>query len=197
MPRAGLSEDRVVTAAELMADEVGLPKVTLAALAERFGVRQPSLYKHIESLAGLHRSISIRAKKELADVLARAAVGRSRQDAIQSVSHAYRTWALAHPGRYEALQRAPAQGDKEDEAVSAALITLFADCLAGYDLHADDAIDAIRALRSALHGFVTLEMGGAFRLPVDIDHSFDRLVSGLVLAIAGWTRQPEASAERP
>jgi AcrR family transcriptional regulator len=197
MPRAGLTEDRVVAEAELMADEAGLSKVTLAALAERLGVRQPSLYKHIESLAGLHRSVSIRAKKEFADVLARAAVGRSRSDAIQSMSHAYRTWALAHPGRYAALQRAPAKGDKEDEAVSNAIVALFADCLAGYDLRTDDAIDAIRALRSALHGFVSLETGGGFGLPVDIDHSFDRLVSGLVLTIAGWTRQPEASAERP
>jgi AcrR family transcriptional regulator len=197
MPRAGLTEDRVVTEAELMADEAGLSKVTLAALAERLGVRQPSLYKHIESLAGLQRSVSIRAKTELADVLARAAVGRSRRDAIQSISHAYRTWALAHPGRYEALQHPPAQGDQEDEAVSTALVALFADCLAGYDLRTDDEIDAIRALRSALHGFVALESSGAFGLPVDIDHSFDRMVSGVVLAIAGWTRQPEATAERP
>ena len=190
MPRAGLTEDRVVAEAELVADEAGLPKVTLAALAGRLGVRQPSLYKHIESMAGLHRSISIRAKKELADVLARAAVGRSRREAVQSMSHAYRTWALAHPGRYEALQHAPAKGDKEDEAVSDAFVELFADCLAGYDLGTDDAIDAIRAWRSALHGFVTLETGGGFGLPADIDHSFDRMVSGLVIVFAGWTERP-------
>ena len=138
-------------------------------------------------MAGLHRSISIRAKKELADVLARAAVGRSRRDAIQSMSHAYRTWALAHPGRYEALQHAPAKGDKEDEAVSNAMVALFADCLAGYDLRTDDAIDAIRAWRSALHGFVTLETGGGFGLPADIDHSFQRLVQGLIIAFEHWT----------
>jgi AcrR family transcriptional regulator len=190
MPRAGLTEDRVVAAAELMSDEAGLAKMTLAALAARLGVRQPSLYKHIESMAGLHRSISIRAKEELADVLARAAVGRSRKDAVHAMSHAYRTWALAHPGRYAALQRAPATGDKEDETVSAALVALFADCLFGYDLRTDDAVDAIRAWRSALHGFVTLETGGGFGLPNDIDHSFDRMVGGLVIVFAGWTERP-------
>jgi len=48
-----------------------------------------------------------------ADVLARAAVGRSGGDAIQAMSKAYRQWALQHPGRYEAAQWAPAPGDED------------------------------------------------------------------------------------
>jgi len=38
MPRAGLSEGRVVDEAEQLADEVGLSRLTLAAVAERLGV---------------------------------------------------------------------------------------------------------------------------------------------------------------
>jgi hypothetical protein len=53
-------------------------------------------------------------------------------------------------------------------------------------LEGDDAIDAIRALRSALHGFVLLETGGGFGLPVDVDRSFERLVAGLASAFARW-----------
>jgi AcrR family transcriptional regulator len=187
MPRAGLTADRVVEEAERMADDAGLGQLTLTALAERLGVRQPSIYKHIDSMAGLRRSISIRAKAELADVLARAAVGRSRADAIHAMSQAYRTWALLHPGRYEAAQYAPAPGDAEDEAASWAAVQIFADVLAAYQLHDDDAIDAIRALRSALHGFVALESRGAFGLRVDIDRSFERLVHGMVVAFGSWT----------
>jgi AcrR family transcriptional regulator len=187
MPRAGLTVDRVVEEAERMADEAGLGQLTLTALAERLGVRQPSIYKHIDSLAGLRRSISIRAKAELGDVLARAAVGRSRADAIQAMSQAYRTWALEHPGRYEAAQHAPAPGDAEDEAASSAVVQILSDVLVAYQLHGDDAIDAIRALRSALHGFVALESHGAFGLKVDIDRSFQRLVHGMVVAFASWT----------
>ena len=187
MPRAGLSAARVVEEAAVMADEVGLSRLTLAALAQRLGVRQPSLYKHIDSMAGLHRSISIQAKVELGDVLARAAVGRSGADAIRAMSDAYRFWALVHPGRYAAAQFAPVSGDAEDQAVSSAVVRIFADILTSYDLDGDDAIDAIRALRSALHGFVALESGGGFGLDVDIDRSFDRMVQGMVTALASWT----------
>jgi AcrR family transcriptional regulator len=80
-----------------MADEAGLPRLTLAALADRLGVRYPSLYKHVDGLDGLQRSIAVRAKNELAATLARATVGRPRGDAIASMSHAYRNWALQHP----------------------------------------------------------------------------------------------------
>ncbi len=188
MPRAGLNEDRVVDEAERIADAVGLSGLTLAALAAELGVRQPSLYKHVDGLTGLHRSMSIRAKHELGDVLARAAVGRSRRDAILSMARAYRQWALGHPGRYEAAQWAPEPGDEDDETASLAPVQVCADVLAGYHLDGDDAIDAIRALRAALHGFVSIEAAGGFGLPVDVDRSFDRLVRGLALSFEEWNR---------
>jgi len=195
--RAGLTEALVIAEAERLADEVGLPRLTLAALAARLGVRQPSLYKHIEGMDGLLRSISVRGKGELAYVLARAAVGRERADALTSVSHAYRAWALEHPGRYAAVQRAPAPGDAEDEAASLTVVQVVTDVLAGYGLGDDDAIDATRALRSALHGFVTLDSNGGFALPVDIDRSFERLVSGLGRAFESWIEEPADMASRP
>src|SRR5579872_3156218 len=167
MPRAGLTETRVVEEAERIADDVGLSSLTLAALAQRLGVRQPSLYKHIAGIEGLRRSIAIRAKSELADVLGRAAIGRARDDALAAMSKAYRAWALEHPGRYAAVQRAPNLGDIEDELASSNVVRVAFDVMAGYELRDDEAVDAIRALRSALHGFVALEAGGGFGMPVD------------------------------
>jgi AcrR family transcriptional regulator len=187
MPRAGLTETRVVEEGERIADEVGLSNLTLAALAERLGVRQPSLYKHITGMDGLRRSIALRAKRELADVLGRAAIGRARGEAISAMARAYRSWEHEHPGRYAAAQRAPVAGDIDDELASANVVQVAFDVMAGYALRDDDAVDAIRALRAALHGFVTLEEAGGFGLPVDVDRSFDRLVAGLTTAFASWS----------
>jgi len=196
MPRVGLSELIVVEEAERMIDEVGLSRLRQADLAARLGVRQPSLYKHIRGTDGLVRSISIRAKNELAYVLARAAVGRERDDALSSISHAYRAWALEHSGRYATVQRAPTPGDAEDEAASLSVLEVVTDILAGYKLADEDAIDAARALRSALHGFITLESSGGFGFPVDIDRSFERLVNGLATAFASWNEAPVVRARR-
>jgi AcrR family transcriptional regulator len=186
VPRAGLTETLVVEEGERIADEVGLSSLTLAAVANRLGVRQPSLYKHIAGSDALTRSIALRAKNELADVLARAAVGRARGEAIAAISHAYRAWAIEHPGRYAAAQRAPLPGDVDDEIASSNVVRVVADVMAGFQLRDDDAIDAIRALRAGLHGFVTLEADHGFGLPVDVNRSFDRLVAGLTTAFARW-----------
>jgi AcrR family transcriptional regulator len=190
MPRAGLSAERVVQEAEVLADEVGFGQVTLAALAERFGVRQPSLYKHVDGIDAVRHAISVRAKRELADVLGRAAVGRSGQDAVIAIASAYRAWALKHPGRYAATVRAPLVGDAEDEAASLAAVGVVTDVLDGYGLSGEDAIDATRALRSALHGFLALEAASGFGLPVDIDRSFQRMVLAVAGGLAGFSSAP-------
>jgi AcrR family transcriptional regulator len=175
----------VIVEAQSLSDEVGLAALTLAALAGRLGVRQPSLYKHIDGMPALRRALSVRAKQELADVLARAAVGRSGAEAIGSLALAYRSWAHAHPGRYQAIVAAPAAGDRDDEAASLAVVSVLLDILAGYGLSGEDAIHVTRALRAALHGFVSLEAAGGFGMPIDIDESFARLVAGVT---QGMTR---------
>jgi hypothetical protein len=72
-------------------------------------------------------------------------------------------------------------------AAERAVYTVFA-VLHAYDIVGDDAIDATRFVRSALHGFVSLEVTGGFGLPQDVDRSFDRLVSSLDVALRAWPR---------
>jgi AcrR family transcriptional regulator len=173
----------VIDEAQALSDEVGLDALTLAALASRLGVRQPSLYKHVDGSDALHRALSVRAKQELAAVLARAAVGRSGDEAIQAVALAYRRWGHAHPGRYQSTVAAPLPGDADDEAASLAVVSVVLDILAGYGLSGEDAIHATRAIRAALHGFVSLEAAGGFGMPVDVDESFARLVAGITQGV--------------
>ena len=180
MPRAGLSADRVVAEAEALADEVGLDQLSLAALAARLGVQPPSLYKHIAGQDALQRTLGARAKAELADVMRDAAVGRSGPDAVRALAQAYRRWAIAHPGRYTATLAAPDPSDAEAVAESIRAVDVLRGALASYELTGDVEIDAIRSLRSALHGFVALEAAGGFGLPLDVDRSYARLVEMLL-----------------
>lgn len=197
MPRAGLNTDRVVGEAADLADEVGPDQLTLVALAARLGVRQPSLYKHVASLDSLQQQISMLAKAEFGDVLGRAAIGLARDDALIAMAHAWRAWALKHPGRYQIGQRAPASGDAGHKAVADRTVQVMAAVMAGYGLEGDDAIDAIRAFRAVLHGFVSLEASGGFGLPASVDRSFDRLVRTLVSALSSWNDMSEPGRELP
>lgn len=194
MPRAGLTTLRVVQEAENVADEVGLKNLTLAAIAPRLGVRMPSLYKHVAGMDALQRLVAIRAKTELADVLARAAAGKAGSQALTAMFRACRTWAEDHPGRYAATIRAPDAADNEDIEASNAILEIALAGLAGYHLTGDDAIDAVRALRATLHGFISLEQAGGFGLPADVDRSFDRIISALAQTFSAWP-PPDTGAD--
>lgn len=98
---------------------------------------------------------------------------------MRAMAHAYRGYARAHPGRYAATVRAPRPEDVDHVAASDRLVHTVLAVLAGYGLVGDDAIDAARMVRSALHGFSVLETAGGFGLPRDVDRSFDRMVLGL------------------
>ncbi|HWF55477.1 MAG TPA: WHG domain-containing protein [Solirubrobacteraceae bacterium] len=170
MPRAGLDQARVVQAAAELADEQGLQALTVARLAERLGIRAPSLYAHVGGLDDLRRRIASAGAIRLAETLQEAAAGRSGQDALRAIADAYRAFAKAHPGSYAALQRADDRADAS--AAGARVVGVLLAVLRGYGREGDAALHAVRAIRSALHGFVLLETGGGFGIPLDLDESF-------------------------
>ena len=187
MPRAGLDSEAVVSAAEELADAEGLEALTLATLASRLGVRPPSLYAHIEGLADLRRRLAARGARRLAAAMQTAAAGRARGDALAAVADAYRSYAREHPGSYAALQRAPDPNDAEASAAGAEAVDVVLAVLRGYDLESDDAIHSTRIIRAALHGFASLEAGGGFGLPLDVDETFARLTQLLHQGLAAAT----------
>lgn len=173
MPRAGLTTDVVVARAADLADEVGYERVTLAAVAEVFSVAVPSLYKHVGGLDDLRRRIAIRATRELGDAVVTASVDG---DALRAMADAIRDFARAHPGRYAATVRAPDPGDTEHLEVTQAVLAAVLDVLRTRGIAGDDAVDAARAVRSAVHGFVALETAGGFGLARDVDRSYARML---------------------
>src|SRR6266568_2442851 len=128
--RAGLDRSTVVEAAARLVDEEGIEQLTLARLAERLGVRTPSLYNHVAGLPGLKH-------------------------------------------------------DQEVHMLANQLVDVARAILAPYHLSEEDAIHAIRGLRSIVHGFILLEEASGFRMPVNLDASFHWLMN---LFITGLER---------
>lgn len=184
MPRVGLSPDTVIDAASLIADGNGLRAVTLARLAEHFGVRSPSLYKHVDGLEGVYRALSLRGLQEASLRLQRATVGKSGDAALFALAHAYWQFARERPGLYAASLREAKSGEKEIAATNDMLLGTLMAVLAGYGVKDGDALHAARGLRAIIHGFVSLDATGGFRLSLDLEESFDRLLGAFARDLA-------------
>lgn len=179
-----LDHGAVLSIATTILDEQGVEAVTLAAVAERAGVTQPALYRHVNGAADLWRSIGLATRRELADHLGAAALGRAGTDAVRGVANAWRGYALQHPGRYRSTERFPVLDDAELEAAVRRVVDVLATALRGFDMSPDDTHHAALMLRSALHGFVSFELGDGNPGDLAADDTFDRLI---VMLCAGFS----------
>lgn len=167
---------RILETAIPLANAHGIDALTLAPIAEQLGIRIPSLYNHINGLPGLRYQLALWGLRELTDRLRRAAVGKTRGDAVMSIAHSYRAFVHEHPGIYPLTVRAPAPDEIELAAQAKELVEIVFAVLASFDLPPDEFVHATRGLRSLIHGFATLESAGGFALAEDKDESYNRLV---------------------
>ncbi len=191
--RVGLDQATVVEAAAKLVDEEGIEQLTLVRLAEKLGVRTPSLYNHVAGLPGLKRYLALYCLRDLLDRILHATVGKSRTEAIVALANAYRAYARDTPGRYAFTLQAPDLGDQELQAIAQQIVDVLRAVLAPYRLSEEEAIHAIRGLRSLVHGFSSLEAAGGFGMPVDLDASFHWLIT---LFIAGLHRSTVTNEQK-
>lgn len=182
-PRIGLDLPALLHAATEIADSQGIEAVTLASLAQKLQIRSPSLYNHINGLPDLRRQLALRGLELLADALSREVEGRSGDDAVRAFCSAYLRFARAHPGLYEAIQRAPEPDDEQLQQAGGAVVDQVVRTMAEYGLEGDAAIHAVRAVRSLLHGFVSLERQGGFGMPLDLDVTFQLMVETFLAGV--------------
>jgi AcrR family transcriptional regulator len=177
VPRAGLDSAKVVEAGAALADELGFTELTMGRLAERVGVRVPSLYKHIAGQDDLNRRIAALAIAEAADAIGAATQGRAGQDALVAAARALRDFVVAHPGRYAATIGIKPTGPDDPIVIAERRgLAPFEAVLRGYAIAPQDMTHALRALRSIFHGFATLQATNGFQWSTDVDESFEWLI---------------------
>ncbi|MCX2179044.1 WHG domain-containing protein [Streptomyces sp. SKN60] len=190
MVRAGITPDLLVRAAAELADEAGgIEKVTVSALARRFGVKDASLYSHIKNLRDLRVRLALLASHEMNEAIGAAVAGRSGRDALVAFADAYRDYALAHPGRYAATQQRIELDEVQETAVFQRAVELTYGMLRGYGLGEPDLTDAGRLLRATFHGFIHIELSGGFQHTRPVAASWARSLDALHTTLENWGSQ--------
>lgn len=177
MPRAGLSSQDVVAAAAGLADEAGYTELTMGRVAQRLGIRTPSLYKHVDDLADLRHRVATQAMTELGEAVRDALQGRSGLDALTAMLTAIRAYVTAHPGRYAATTGAQFTGpDDPLLTASSRLLGSIAAMLRGYGIDNTEMDHAIRTLRCTIHGYAALQADDGFQRNADPEETFDWMI---------------------
>ena len=160
-PRA---REIVGVALELLEEE-GADGLSMRRLAERLGIRAPSIYKHLPDKQALEAAIISVGFELQADAFA-----ASRDDAadpLESLARTYRRFAGEHPHLYRLMTEHELRRD---------LLTPGAEDRAGrfvYEAVGRDA-DLARAAWAFAHGMTILELDRRFPPGADIDAAWER-----------------------
>ena len=95
----------VVVAARRLLEEEGAAALTMRRLADRLGIRAPSLYKHVPDKAALEAAIVATGLEEAAAAFEAAVDGAP--DPVAALAAAYRRFALTHPHLYRLVNSGP------------------------------------------------------------------------------------------
>ena len=183
MTKDPITRARVVSAAVELVDSAGVDALKLTTLAATLDVGQSALYNHVSGVGDVLRELSLHARTVLAADLREAAVGVAGDDAVFALADAWRSFVHRHPGLYAATDRCPASADPELAAGVAELVDVIGRVLAGYGLDSEHSEQAAWSLRSALHGFCTLEASEGHPGSTDLDLVYRRLVALLCAGI--------------
>ena len=186
--KAGLDKDIILKTAADLADAEGIANVTLKALAEKLGVKPPSSYKHINGLEELNKALMLYGWKSLEKKVTRAAVGKSKEDAIRAIFYAYRDYVKEHPGVFEAMQWYNMYQSEENLQATEEIVAVLFQVLSAYDLQEEQKVHIVRMFRVFLQGFLMVEIHGGFGNPVSITESFDFSLEILLNGIENLTK---------
>lgn len=180
MPRKGLAMEDILSAATELVKEKGFEQFSLRELAGKLSVKPASLYNHTANVAELTTAIGHIALQTLNEKLKTAAKGKKGIDMLWAIADAYRVYAKENQELYKAIVHLPAFEDDSLREESHSLVSFLYQILETYQLEESEKIQFARAYRSAMHGFVSLEMSGYFQKGVDVDDSYHYLIGSLL-----------------
>ena len=164
----------LVAAGRRLLEEEGPEALTMRRLADRVGIRAPSLYKHLPDKAALEAAIIATGLEEAAAAFEQAVEGAdggtggvagalagNGGGALPALAAAYRRFALEHPHLYRLMTNGPLPREHLppglEERTAAPLLRV-----AGSQARA-------RAVWALAHGMVMLELDHRFPPDADLD----------------------------
>lgn len=176
----GLTAEAITDAAFELLVEKGYGNYTVRDIAVRLGVRAASLYNHIDGVESIDQEVGKRAAKMLSKTLTEAIDGKEKEEALEAIAYAYRSFAEENPQLYQAILGLPGLGESDElRKVGRESFHAFRQITNRYQISRETGVHFSRCYRSALHGFVSLMQSGYYaNKSVDSEKSFRFLIRG-------------------
>ena len=158
----------IVEEARRLLEEEGADGLSMRRLADRLGIRAPSIYKHLPDKRALENALISAAFEEQA-VAFEAAL--AEDDPIGAIAAAYRDFARRHPHLYRLMTGHPLDREHlvpgSEESAARPVVEAFGDR------------DLARAAWAFAHGMTILELNDRFPADADLGAAWNRGLDAL------------------
>ena len=154
-------------------EESGPAGLTMQRVAEKVGVRAPSLYKRVRDRDALVEAVAAATVEDLTRRL------EASDRSLEGLARTYRALAHERPEGFRLIFAAAAPQQLVDRAG-----LIMVDSAAGVAGEAH-ALDAARLVTAWATGFIHMELAGAFRLGGDVDAAFEYGLAALRRGLDG------------
>jgi len=143
---------QIVTVARELLETEGAQALTMRRLADRLGIRAPSLYKHLPNKAALEAALIAVGFEEAAAAFDAATAGAAEPFAALVI--AYRAFVKRHPQLYRLMTEGPLPGEQLAPGVEGRAAAAL--------LRVTGPPGRARAAFAFIHGMLILELNGRF-----------------------------------
>jgi AcrR family transcriptional regulator len=154
----------IVDAARELLEAEGPEGLSMRRVAERIGIRAPSIYKHLPDKHALEAALISAGFAECAEVFEAALDGA--EDPLAALAYAYRDYATRHPHLYRLMTERPLARERlapgVEERAAAPIVAAVGDA------------DGARAMWAFAHGMTILELNGRFPPDADLDAAWQK-----------------------
>jgi AcrR family transcriptional regulator len=144
----------IVAAARELLEAEGPEALSMRRVAERVGIRAPSIYKHLPDKEALEAALIGAGFEEWTAAF--------EGETPEELGRAYRAYAKRHPHLYRLMTERPLARERLEPGVEERAARPIVDAVGG------DA-DLARALWAFAHGMTILELNGRFPPGADLD----------------------------
>jgi AcrR family transcriptional regulator len=185
---AKTSREHVVAVARDLLEEGGPQAVTMQAVADRVGVRAPSLYKHVRDRDDLLAEVVAATMAEVTRRIEAAHDGSDPRRTILDQARLMRAFAHERPYGYGLAFGAVAGVPRPDPEVSLRSLRPLLGAIARL-VGEEHALDGARFVTAWANGFITMELTGALRMGGDVGAAWEWGLERVVAAL-GATAPP-------
>lgn len=184
MQKRNLTSQKVVETYIELAGETSLNEVTFPRIAERLGIKAPSLYNYFKNLTDLRVHTAIYLHTNLNNRLMADLIGQTGRQALRTYALDYRQFANDYQSVYELLNTIPSFNNDELASIGRKNNQIIVKILNFYHLSEKDLIIKNRAFRSLLNGYIMLKQLGYFQKGnLSDDDSFSAVIDEFINSI--------------